>query len=348
MKSFLWVVMSVLVMIFSCSRNAPQGYDLPSDCNGRCELVSDMNSFRDAVANSAAHFSNCICLEKGVVEGEITVSKPLKILGRNDGTSVLGNISFRNAENVLVSNVTFKNKAVKDSAMFISGSSVKLEGVTFSNISAGSLFGGRAVVVTGKRSEVIFENVKIDKTDGTGFLINGVHDIFVNDSTFSNCGFAGIWVQNGVADIGKLTVSDTVFNDNSSVSLQILGNYGLDISNSTISGVKKLEINMESVGDGIVIKNSIMDQLGAVTIKDVEISGFQRAGLIFDGINGAVLEGIEIKNLSLYSETGQFGAVVQNGKEHSEFRSGMEENPFYQNDIDLSTPLFILEKIQEM
>jgi hypothetical protein len=348
MKIVLLAVTAAVAMTVSCSEGLPYGYDIPDECNNKCELVSDMNSFRDAAANSAARFSNCICLEGGVVEGEIIVSKSLNIVGKNDGTSRLRNISFYGAENVMISNVTFKNIAAKDSAMFISGSSVKLRHVTFSNISAGSLFGGRAIVVSGKSSEVHFENVIIDKTDGTGLLIDGIHKVSVTGSVFSNCGFAGIWVQNQENEEGDLKIDSSSFNNNGAVSLQILGRSKLDVSNSLISGVSKREISMELVGDGIVVKNNMMNKPGAVTVKGVEINGFPRAGIIFDGGNGSVLSGLHLENLKLSSDEGQYGVIIQNGIEPDKLRKGIEYNPFTQKDIELTQPLFILETIQDI
>lgn len=348
MKIILLAVMAAVVITVSCSEGLPYGYDIPDECNNKCELVSDMNSFRDAVANSAARFSNCICLENGIVEGEIIVSKSLNIIGKNDGTSQLKNISFYGAQNVMISNVTFKNISAKDSAMFISGSSVTLKEVTFSNISAGSLFGGRAVVVSGKSSEVLFQNVKIDKTDGTGLLIDGIHRISVQESSFSNCGFAGIWMQNQENEGGDLRIDSSSFNNNGAVSLQMLGNAHLFVSNSLISGVSKREISMELVGDGIVIKNSIMNKPETVTVKNVEINGFPRAGIIFDGESGGVLSGIGLLNVKISSDDGQYGVVIQNGIEPDKLREGIEHNPFTQKDIGMTKPLFILETIQDI
>ena len=348
MKKLAVIIVAAIASLFSCGKEDYSDYDLPGDCDGKCEFVSDMNSFRDAVANSAAQFSNCICMEKGLIEGEITVSKTLNIIGRKDRTSMLKNISFFNAQNVLVSDITFQNISVNDSAMFISGSSVKIENVVFSNISAGSLFGGRGVVVSGKSSDVIFENVRIKKTDGTGLLIDGSHEISVISSTFSDCGFAGIWVQNSRETSGMLRVSDTVLNDNGAVSLQILGSTNLEIADSQINGVRKREINMEVVGDGIVVKNRMMTKEGSVSIKNLKVTGFERAGMIFDGDSDSILNGIVLENISITSENGQFGAVVQNGKEPSEFRNGIDQNEFTQNDKNLTSPLYLIETIQEM
>jgi len=348
MKKLAVVIMAAVIQFFSCSDLSYHNYDLPSDCEGKCEIAHDMNSFRDAAANSAAQFSNCICLEEGVLDGDVIISKPLNIIGRKDGTSMMRNISFYNVNNILISNIAFKNITVDDSAMFISGSSVKLEKVTFSNIKAGSLFGGRAVVISGERSEVTFENVKIEKTDGTGLLIDGSHEISVMSSTFSNCGFAGIWVQNSEQTGGILKVSDSKLNDNGAVSLQILGSTDLEIADSEINGVKKREINMEVVGDGIVVKNRMMTKEGSVSIKNFKVTGFERAGIIFDGDSDSILNGIVLENISITSENGQFGAVVQNGLEPAGFRNGIDVNTFTQNDKNLSKPLYLIETIQEM
>ncbi|MGI6393897.1 MAG: right-handed parallel beta-helix repeat-containing protein [bacterium] len=348
MKKTLFVTVSGFLFLFSCSNPEYFGYEIPEDCNGRCEFAHDMNSFKDAAVNSAARFSNCVCLKKGVVEGEVTVSKPLKIIGRKDGTSLMTKISFHGVEDALLSNVTFKNIAVKESAVSISGSSVKLENVSFSNIRAGSIFGGRAVVVSGEKSEVLLENVEIDKTDGTGLLIDGIHKIKVESSTISNCGFAGIWVQNSEGDDGAIEVFNSNINNIGAVSLQILGSSKLKIANSKISGVNKREINLEVVGDGIVIKNPKMNLEKSVVIKDIEIEGFYRAGIILDGEANSLLNGVEIKNISIFSKTGEFGAVVQNGKEPDDFREGFKENPFLEKDLNLSEPLYIIETIQEM
>lgn len=348
MKKLAVIIVAAVALLFSCESPDHSHYNIPKDCNGKCEFVNDMNSFRDAVANSAAYFSNCICLEEGLIEGEIVVSKSLNIIGRKDGASMLKNIAFYNAQNVHLSGISFKNISVDDSAMFISGSSVKLENVIFSNIRAGSLFGGRAVVVSGEKGTVTLENVKIEKTDGTGLLINGSHEISVISSTFANCGFAGIWVQNSRETTGILKVSDSELNDNGAVSLQILGNTALTVSDSQINGVKKMEINMEVVGDGIVVKNRIMAEKGSVSIKNLKITGFERAGLIFDGEGDSILNGIVLENINIASENGQFGAVVQNGKEPSEFRNGIDQNEFTQNDKNLTSPLYLIETIQEM
>jgi len=341
------MLISIVLFFCSCTENFPTGYDLPAECDSKCEFVSDMNSFRDAAANSAAQFSNCICIEKGLVPGVVTVLKPLRIIGKNDGSSRLEKLAVKNVRDVFISDIVFSNGAVENSALLISESSVTLKNITFSDISAGSLSGGRGIVVTGGRSEVNMENVHIRNTDGTGLLINGAHTVNVHKSSFSDCGFAGIWVQNSQSGKGEVGISDTQFENNGAVSLQMLGKNTLKINDSEISGVLKRELNMEVVGDGIVIKNSIMDQTGSVMINNLNITGYFRAAMIFDGENGAVLSGIAMNNVDLASKTGQFGVVVQNGDEFKELRNGIEDNPYLENDLERTDPLFILDAAQE-
>jgi len=70
--------------------------------------------------------------------------------------------------------------------------------------------------------------------------------------------------------------------------------------------------------------------------------------MIFDGGNGSALNGIVLENISITSENGQFGAVVQNGSEPAGFRNGIDVNTFTQNDKNLTSPLYLIETIQEM
>lgn len=341
------VVFVVLCLVVSCSHEVPDGFELPEDCGGKCEMAKDVNSLRDAVANSAAQFSNCICVESGTIDGDITVSKSLRVIGKNDGSSKFTKLTISKTDDVLLSNIVFSGISTVDAAVNIFESSVKLENVTISNVSAGSLYGGRGLVISGGKSRVELSGVNIENTDGTGVLINGTHEVSVKNSSVSECGFAGVWVQNQSKRTGNIIIENSIFNNNAAVGIEILGNSTLSIDGSVINGIDPREITQNFVSDAIVVKNTLMSEVeNSVTIRNTKLDNFERAGIIFDGENGAEVTGVIIQDLNIISKTGEFGVVVQNGRETEGFRNGILTNPFLQNDLDLSNPLFIIATAQ--
>jgi hypothetical protein len=344
MRTVIFVMLSLVV---SCGESVPEGFILPGGCNGRCFVAGDMNSLRDAVANSTTQFSNCVCLESGLTQGDITVSKSLNIIGKNDGSSRLERLVISKAQNVTISNVKFSGVSTVDGAIMIFESSVRLENVEISNIRAGSLYGGRGIIISGKRSTVELSGVNIDNTDGTGVLINGAHEVNIIDSIVSECGFAGIWVQNQSKDHGNIVIKNSSLSNNAAVGVEILGNSMLLIDGSVINGIEPREITQNFVSDAIVVKNTLMSEVeNSIMIKNTTLDNFERSGIIFDGENGAEIAGVTIQSVNIISKTGQFGVVVQNGIEPDGFRNGITGNPFSQNDINLENPLFIITTAQ--
>ncbi len=372
MRKYLFCFFAAVFFV-SCEQSLPAGFDLPEECGSKCYFARDMNSLHDAILNSSAAFSKCICFESGEISGDIIVAKPLFIIGKNDGSSrfrglrtglvitsdntMLKNIAIsggnkgitvHNSKNVKLRNITVSGISVKESALKISGSSVSIKGLELENIRAGSLLGGRGVIVTGEKSEVIVEGSTIKGTAGTGLLVNNSHVITVSDSQFSKCGFAAIWVQNSSNVPGMLTVENSNLSDSGSVALQILGESDIHLSKTVITGVGKREINFEMISDGIVIKNRRMSgPENSVVMEGVEISGYERAGIILDGIDNKMLSGVSLDDVKVASEKGFFGLVVQNGTESEDLRNGISKNPFTQQDIELQEPLFIVETFQE-
>ena len=345
MRKMVFVFISFTVI--SCSDRVPEGFTLPQDCNGRCETAFDTQSFKDAIVNSTAGFSNCICIMGNGIEADVTVSKTLKMIGRNDGSSRLTKLTVSKADNVLVSNVQFSGISAEDAAINIFESTVKLENITVSNVSAGSLYGGRGIVISGGRSTVEMSGVNVKNTDGTGLLVNGVHDVTVGESSFKDCGFAGIWVQNGRKNIGKIRIADSYFENNAAVAIEVLGQSSIEITDSNISGIQSREVASNFVGDAIVVKNGIMsNDEKTVNIRNTTLAGFERAGLILDAENSGEIKGVVIEDLKIVSVKGEFGLVVQNGREPSYLRTGITENPFTENDILLDLPLFIIATAQ--
>ena len=362
-----------LFVIISCN-NTPKGYNLPEQCGNSCKMAGTMSELEDAVKNSAAGFSNCICIESGVVTGDINIGKSLNIIGKNDGSSsfsgvdtgifisagntILKDVSIvsgdkgiviSDAENVILENIKISGISSKTSVLYIENSGVNIKNISINNISAGSLYGGRGIVVTGESSNVLIENSTVDNVDATGLIINGIHDVNINSSSFSNCGFAGIWTQNLVerSELGQLNITDSKLENNGAVSLEVLGGNKVDVSGTLIKGVEKREVSMEVVGDGIVMKSSdLCGDAPVLSIKDVEISGFERAGVILDGENGQELKAATISGLKITDISGTYGLVVQNALETETLRDGILENPFTENDIDLSEPLYLLESIE--
>ena len=336
------------VLILSCSENKISDYSLPEDCGGKCYAAHDINSLQDALVNSAAAFSNCICLGSGVFEGSVTVAKPLRLFGRKDGSTYLKNLVISDASGVMLRDFSFKNVSTDSAALFISGSSVEMENISFSGISASSVFGGRGIVISGRESDVLIKNSKMEKTDGTGILINGAHKVTLKEVTLSKCGFAALWAQNNSGENGFLSVSGGTFSDNGAAAVEILGNTTLQMAESSIEGVRKRDVMLESVGDGIVVKNSFLTETGSVTIENSSISGFPRAGIILDGVDSSAPVGAAFKNLSVFSEEGCFGLVVQNAVENSFLREGVTRNDFSSVDMKRDGALFIIDSFFEL
>ena len=336
------------IFILSCSENGTSDYSLPEECGGKCYAAHDISSLQDALIDSAAAFSNCVCLGSGVFEGSVTVAKPLRIIGRKDGSSYLKSLAISDVSGVMLRDFSFKDVSTDSAALFISGSSVEMENISFSGVSAGSVFGGRGIVISGRESEVFIKNSKMERTDGTGILINGAHKVHLENVAVSKCGFAALWAQNQSEKRGILSVSGGTFSDNGAAAVEILGNTSIQISRSSIEGVRKRDVALETVGDGIVVKNPFISESGSVTVENSSISGFARAGIILDGADGSSSVDAKFKNLSFFSESGSFGLVVQNAVEEASLREGITRNDFSSADMKLEDELFIIDTFFEL
>ena len=337
-----------LIFILSCSETGVPGYSLPEECGGKCWQADDSESFYDALINSSAAFSNCICLGEGIFDGKIRVGKPLRLIGRNDGKTFLKNLVISDTRNVLLKDFSFKGVSAEGSALYISGSSVTIENLSFYDISAVSLAGGRGIVVSGGASDVRIRNSKIEKTDGTCLLVNGVHKISLDNVSVSKCGFAGVWVQNQREKRGDLIIENSDFSENSAVAVEILGNTSLKISGSNISNVRERVFMLESVGDGIVVKNQHLSEKSSVVVENTFISGFARAGIILDGENASLPADADLKNVSIFSDNGSFGLIVQDALESASLRSGLVRNDFSASDVSQTEKLFIIDTLFEL
>lgn len=338
----------VLFLLLSCSQTSQSDYSLPEECGGRCETVNDMNSFHDALVNSSAAFSNCVCLGEGVLEGDIRIGKPLRVIGRKDGSTYLKKLIISDTYDVLLKDFSFKGVSSDSSAIHISGSSVTMENISLNGISAASLSGGRGIVVTGNKSDVKIKNSKIEKTDGTCILIDGFHDVSLDSVSLSKCGFAGVWVQNQSESGGSLSIKNSTFSENSAAAVEILGNTALAVSGSTLKNIKKRDIMLESVGDGIVVKNSAVSKERSLVVEDSVIEGFARAGIVIDGNGEVEAVGALFRNISIYSKEGLLGLVVQNALEPSALRSGIVRNDFAAADKERTEELFIIDSFFEL
>jgi len=346
MRGFCFV--AIIVLLCSCSQKGLTEYDLPEECGGKCEIADDANSFYDALVNSAAAFSNCVCLGSGVFEADARVGKSLKIIGRKDGSSYLKNLIVSDARDVFLHDFSFKGLFLSSAALSISGSSVEIDNVSFSDISAASVSGGRGIVISGNASEVVIKNSKIEKTDGTGILINGPHKVSLENVALSQCGFAGVWVQNRSMKSGSLSVENSTFAGNGAVALEILGDTVLKVSDSVVSDIKKREMMLESVGDGIVVKNRLLSEKDSVVVSNTSIENFSRAGIILDGNDSISQVKASFSDLSISSDRGSFGLVVQNGVENPALREGIVLNDFSSSDGKLDEALFIIDDFFEI
>jgi len=346
MTRFIFVV--TFIVLCSCSQNVLSDYNLSDECGGKCYVAHDINSLQDALIDSAAAFSNCVCLGNGVFEGSVLLAKPLRIFGRKDGSTYLKSLAVSDASGVVLRDFSFQNILTDSAALFISGSSVEMENISFSGISAASVFGGRGIVISGRESEVFIKNSKMERTDGTGILINGAHKVHLENVAVSKCGFAALWAQNQSEKRGFLSVSGGTFSDNGAAAVEILGNTSIQISRSSIEGVRKRDVALETVGDGIVVKNPFISESGSVTVENSSISGFARAGIILDGADGSSSVDAKFKNLSVFSESGSFGLVVQNAVEEASLREGITRNDFSSADMKLEDELFIIDTFFEL
>lgn len=337
-----------LTFVLSCSGDGVPDYFLPEECGGKCYAAHDTASFQDALISSAAAFSNCICLGSGVFEGSVLLGKPVKLIGRKDGSTYLKSLAVSDSSGVLLRDFSFKNVATDSAALYISGSSVEIENLSFSGISASSVFGGRGIVISGGESEVFIRNSKIERIDGTGVLINGAHKVSLENVPLSNCGFAALWAQNRSEKRGALSVYGSTLSDNGAAAVEILGNTALKISGSSIENVRKRDVMLESVGDGIVVKNPFLSEEGSVVVENSSVSGFPRAGIILDGVEGYLRAGAEFRNISVFSEKGSFGLVVQNALEESVLREGFVRNDFLSSDMKREGELFIIDTFFEL
>ncbi|MBP5406457.1 right-handed parallel beta-helix repeat-containing protein [bacterium] len=342
------VFLVILFSLLSCSKTSQSDYLLPEECGGRCETATDTDSFQDALVNSSAAFSNCICLGEGVFEGEIRIGKPLRVIGRKDGRTYLKRLVVSNTYDVLLKDFSFRDLHSGSSALYVDESSVTMENISFFNVAAASLSGGRAIVVSGNESKIRIKDSRIEKTDGTCILIDGSHDVSLENVSLSKCGFAGVWVQNQSETAGNLSVKNSNFSEISAAAVEILGNTTLAVSESTVENVKKRDIMLESVGDGIVVKNFNVSKSGSIVIENSVIDGFARAGIIIDGGGDGQSVGAVFKNLSISSKEGSLGLVVQNAVEPDALRAGILRNDFDSADRERTEELFIIDSFFEL
>lgn len=340
MKNIVICLLIILITV-SCKDNCQADFSLPDECNNKCEVASDLNSFSDSLINASAAFSNCICLESGTFEGEIRLSKPVRLIGRADGSSRLKSITIANAAGeTLLSSLRIGDSAVENAAVTIVSSDVTLERVRIENVAASALAGGRGITVSGGKSRVGLKNSVIEGVEGSGILIDGGHDISLQDVMISNCGFGGLWFQNPKGDQSTLLIENSSIYKTGAVSLELLGSIFLQASDSSFGEVGKRDLAGESVGDGIVIKPGFSSKEEFAVLENVVISGFPRAGMIFDGEevkNGT--GSVRLKNIRLASENGRYGIVNQNFDEFIPVAEGDVENPFSGNDSALISPL---------
>ena len=203
-------------------------------------------------------------------------------------------------------------------------------------------------MISGRESDVLIKNSRMERTDGTGILINGAHKVTLENVTLSKCGFAALWAQNNSGKRGNLSLSGAVFSDNGAAAVEILGNTAFQISGSVIEGVRKRDVMLESVGDGIVVKNSFLSEADSILIENSSISGFPRAGIILDGVDGSASVAAAFKNLSVFSEEGSFGLVVQNAVENASLREGFTRNDFSSADMKREDELFVIDTFFEL
>ena len=333
-----------LFLAVSCSSDHNIGFILPDECKNKCEVAYDLNSFSDSLVNASAAFSNCICLESGTFGGEIRLSKPVRLIGRADGTSHLKNITIADAGEVLLSSLRIGGAPAGNAAVTVVSSDVTLDRVRVENVTAASLAGGRGITVSGRRSRVEVKNSVIAGIEGSGILINGGHDVKIQNVSLFNCGFGGIWFQNQEDEQASLLVEKSNIYMTGAVSMELLGNIFLMVSESGFGEVGRRELAGESAGDGIVIKPALSAQRELAVLENVTVSDFPRAGLIIDGED---LEygtgGVRLENLRFASKTGKYGIVSQNFVEFTAAVEGDVENPFAVNDAALTTPLTLFD-----
>ena len=345
------IVVVVLFMSFisSCKNNDSIGFDLPDECRGKCEIASGLNGFSDSVINASAAFSNCICLESGTFEGEIRLSKPVRLIGRADGSSRLKSITIANAGETLLSSLRIGGSAVENAAVMVVSSDVTLDRVRIENVTAAALAGGRGITVSGKKSRVELRNSVIDGVEGSGILIDGEHDIRLQNASISNCGFGGVWFQNQDGDQASLVIEKSNIYRTGALSVELLGNIFLGAYGSSFGEVGKRELAGGTAGDGIVIKPGFSAPEEFAELEDIVISGFPRAGMIFDGeeLENSV-GGVRLKNIRLLSESGSYGIVSQNFAGFTPVVDGDVENPFAGNDAALTSPLPLFDTPLEL
>lgn len=367
-----FIIFLIFITFLACGDKSPEGFNLPGQCKNRCEIAGNINELKDAVANASAGFSKCICLDSGEIQGDVVVGKSLYLAGKNDGSThfkgvesglFIGaddtivkdlqiingthGITISKAKNVVLENINISGISTSSSVLHIEDSEVDIRNFSVSNISAGSLYGGRGIVVTGQSSNIKIRNSEVNELDATGIIIDGSHNIEIDNSSFSNCGFAGVWMQNMTEETGRLKISNSKLEDNAAVSLEILGSGNVELSDTKINGVEKREIAMEVVGDGIVMKSSALNNLkSSLSLNNIEISGFERAAVIIDGINGEKVKSVNISGLKIFDNSGIYGLIIQNAVEPDFLRSGITENPFDENDKNLEEPLYLIESIE--
>ncbi|MCZ2299372.1 MAG: DUF1565 domain-containing protein [Chitinophagales bacterium] len=236
-------------------------------------------------AVNAATAYDTLMVSAGTFAENVTVNKPLTIIGEDSATTILdkgdGNYS-----------------AVGGNGFSVTANDVSISKVKIRNYTNG-------VSNTVDVSNLSIDEATIVENFGSGFYSNkSLNGLSITNSTFKNNGYKnnvhsagsrrGIMTQSSSSDLKNIVITDNIVTDNSLVGIDINLNRstnGINISNNTTARNGDDEI-------GVWLGNNNKDTSGAVIVANNNIT-----------LSNAVRFGIEIKNPSGTGDTTGIGSI---------------------------------------
>ncbi|HOW51192.1 MAG TPA: right-handed parallel beta-helix repeat-containing protein [bacterium] len=243
----------------------------------------------------------------------------------------------------------------ENAALFIDDATVELSDVAIEQIttptSGNILYGGRGIIAT--------EGTTLDITDSAvrdcssiGLLIDGTARAIIAGSAIADNALTGIWVQNGTAGAGHLTISDSTITGNRAAGVALFRSCGIDISDTRIEKTTATLWHDDLIGDGLTAYgNELADKNCPLNLTRVTFADNVRAGFIVDGVEGTrPLAGISFSAVkverSAADAPGKYGVIIQNGTAPADLMAGVTANPFSDADAALDTPLPLMTEEQ--
>lgn len=281
--------------------------------------------------------------------------------------AALTNVDMNNftAQGLLIDSggaVTWDTGIIKDistvtGAVYLEDSSldmknIKITGISIPQISS-ALTGGLGIIAKGESAALSAQNTEVTGCISSGIIFDSGAKGTITASKVSGNGLAGVWIQNSPENAAaSVAITGTTVDSNAAAGVYAYNSCGITVDNSVISGTKSRQWKTNIVGDGIVLySHGLSDAACGILIENTVFQDNFRAGIIADGTTGAAetaFSGVSLKNIYIkgIGAEQKYGAVAQNGTFDQQSLESILENPFKDNDLSLSEPLYIISENQ--